>query len=407
MLDFAQLPPEINSALMYAGPGSGPMLAAANAWEALTSELLMTASSYLSVVTGLTDGPWLGRAAASMADAAGSQITWLNSTASHAEQAAALAVAAAAAYEAAFAATVPPPVIAANRALLATLLATNFLGQNTPAIAATEAQYLEIWAQDATAMYGYAGASAAASMLPPFDPAAPTTSPGGLAAQGAAVAQAVGTSAAADTQELSALTEAMPGTLLGLSGPQPAANPLANLFGGGSMELDGMGGAFLETLAGSSTLHAGTPIDMFKEWVGPSRLFITIFKDLEGLTHSMAPKAVTSAAKVAEGVAHAAGALPATLSGTGVGGAAGAVGKAVTVGALSVPQAWAGVAPTAPPAMATLTGLETAAAAEPATHAVGGLPMAGNGLGRGLAANFAAPRYGFKPAVVTHPPAGG
>jgi len=35
-------------------------------------------------------------------------------------------------------------------------IATNILGQNTPAIAATEAQYMEMWAQDAAAMYGYA-----------------------------------------------------------------------------------------------------------------------------------------------------------------------------------------------------------------------------------------------------------
>jgi PPE-repeat protein len=59
-----------------------------------------------------------------------------------------------AAYEAAFAMTVPPPVIAANRALLLMLVATNFLGQNTPAIMATEAEYAEMWAQDAGAMSG-------------------------------------------------------------------------------------------------------------------------------------------------------------------------------------------------------------------------------------------------------------
>ena len=62
------------------------------------------------------------------------------------------AKAAVAAYEAAFAATVPPPVIEANRALLMMLIATNILGQNTPAIAATEADYMEMWAQDSAAM---------------------------------------------------------------------------------------------------------------------------------------------------------------------------------------------------------------------------------------------------------------
>lgn len=53
MLDFAQLPPEVNSALMYAGPGSGPMLAAAAAWEALAAELQTTASTYDALITGL------------------------------------------------------------------------------------------------------------------------------------------------------------------------------------------------------------------------------------------------------------------------------------------------------------------------------------------------------------------
>lgn len=139
MLDFAQLPPEVNSALMYAGPGSGPMLAAAAAWEALAAELQTTASTYDALITGLADGPWQGSSAASMVAAATPQVAWLRSTAGQAEQAGSQAVAAASAYEAAFFATVPPPEIAANRALLMALLATNFLGQNTAAIAATEA----------------------------------------------------------------------------------------------------------------------------------------------------------------------------------------------------------------------------------------------------------------------------
>jgi PPE-repeat protein len=174
-MDFAFLPPEINSGRMYEGPGSGPLLAAAAAWDGIATELHTAAASYGSVISELTAGPWLGAASAAMTAAAEPYVAWMRSTATQAEQTATQAKAAAAAYEVTFAAMVPPLVIAANRALLQALVSTNLFGQNTPAIAATETLYAEMWAQDATAMYGYAGASACATTLPPFTPAPQTT----------------------------------------------------------------------------------------------------------------------------------------------------------------------------------------------------------------------------------------
>ena len=102
--------------------------------------------------------------------------------------------------------TVPPPVIEANRALLMALIATNFFGQNTPAIMATEALYAEMWAQDAAAMYGYAGASAAASQVTPFATPPQTTSQDATSGQAAAVAQASGTSAGNAAQTTASTT---------------------------------------------------------------------------------------------------------------------------------------------------------------------------------------------------------
>jgi PPE-repeat protein len=174
-MDFAFLPPEINSGRMYDGPGSGSMLAAAAAWDGLAAELHSTATSYGSVISELSAGPWLGAASAAMTSAAAPYVAWMRSTAGQAEQTAIQAKAAAAAYEVTFAAMVPPPVIDANRALLQALVATNLFGQNSPAIAATETLYAEMWAQDATAMYGYAGTSASATTLTSFTPAPQTT----------------------------------------------------------------------------------------------------------------------------------------------------------------------------------------------------------------------------------------
>ena len=192
-MDFGIYPPEINSGRMYTGPGSGPMLAAAQAWGSLADELYTAVGAYQSAVSDLTSGAWSGPSSAAMSAAAGTYVEWLSATAAQAEQTAAQARAAAAGYEAAFAMTVPPPAIAANRSLLAVLVATNFLGINTPAIAATEALYAEMWAQDALAMYGYAGSSAAATALSPFTSPQQNTDPGGTASQGAAVSQATST----------------------------------------------------------------------------------------------------------------------------------------------------------------------------------------------------------------------
>ncbi len=202
MFEFGAIPPEINSGRMYMGPGSAPMMAAASAWDGLAAELGAAATGYGSVTTELTGGPWVGPASASMMSAAAPYVMWLSAAAARAEETANQARAAAGAYETAFAMTVPPPVIAANRSLLLTLIATNFFGQNTPAIAATEAQYLEMWAQDAAAMYGYLASSLTASQLVPFDSPPQTSNPNAGAEQAMAAAQA----ATAQPQLVSAAT---------------------------------------------------------------------------------------------------------------------------------------------------------------------------------------------------------
>src|SRR5271155_787733 len=97
--------------------------------------------------------------------------------------------------------TGPPPVVVANRSVLSALVAANFFCQNTPAIAATEAQYAEMWAQDAVAMYGYAGSSKASSVPNPLTSPQQNTNPGGTATQGVAVGQGM-TSPAGNAQSI-------------------------------------------------------------------------------------------------------------------------------------------------------------------------------------------------------------
>ncbi|OBK48132.1 hypothetical protein A5655_04680 [Mycobacterium sp. 1081908.1] len=168
-MNFSVLPPEINSARIFSGAGSAPMLEAAAAWDALASELGSAASSFSSVTSGLTEQAWRGPAAAAMTAAAAPYAGWLSAAASQATGAAGQARTVAGAFEAALAATVHPLQVSANRNGFVQLVMSNLFGQNAPAIAAAEAEYEQMWAQDVAAMVGYhAGASAAGGALGPL-----------------------------------------------------------------------------------------------------------------------------------------------------------------------------------------------------------------------------------------------
>ncbi|MBY0388372.1 MAG: PPE family protein [Mycobacterium pseudokansasii] len=349
MTDFGALPPEINSGRMYVGAGAGPMLAAAAAWDELAAELQSVAASYRSIVESLTVGPWTGPSSIAMAAAAAPYLAWINTTGAQAEQAAAQAAVAAAAYETAFAATVPPPVIAANRALLMTLIATNIFGQNTPAIAATEAEYLEMWAQDAAAMYAYASSSATAAQLTPFTEPPQTTNPSAAAAQSAAVAPATGTAAASDiTTQLSQLIAAVPNALQSLASttslPTAAPSLPGSLFPALPpwlvTDIENWN-IIMATLNGPYSLQGLAAIPG-----GPFLSFGQVYayaQNGQGLQAFFAPsKPITGA------LAPIADSLGANLTSSSAGGGGpvtGAMGRAALVGSMSVPQGWTQAAP--------------------------------------------------------------
>jgi PPE-repeat protein len=383
-MDFAVVPPEINSALIYTGPGSGPMLAAAAAWAALAADLISTASSYQAVIAELTAGPWLGPTSAAMATAAAPYMAWMRTTASQAEQAANQAKAAATAYETAFAETVPPPVVSANRALLVALVTTNIFGQNTPAIATTETQYAEIWAQDTSAMYGYAGSAASATTLAPFTSPPSSTNTDGQANQAAAVTQATGT-AAGDVQSTvlsaqQALT-AIPATLSGLASAAPAAalspTDLLNL-------LSDLIAIFFDLPANVAGLGADTPLQLVSFYPDVASYYVGLHTDQlvsswGGIEDwpGTAPVPVTPIT-----------AIPSPGSLVSAGSVSAGMADANTVGKLSVPAGWTGAAPALRAAGLALPATSTAAAAAASSGGAGSLwgQMATAGMaGRAMA----------------------
>jgi PPE-repeat protein len=353
MFDFGALPPEINSGRMYVGPGSGPLLAASAAWDSLAAELQSTAASYGSTIESLTVGPWTGPSSMAMAAAALPYVSWIQATGAQAEQAATQAALAAGAYEAAFAATVPPPVIATNRALLTVLIATNILGQNTPAIAATEADYSEMWAQDAAAMYAYAGSSSTASQLTSFTEPPQTTNVAGALAQPAAATS--NPAASSISSQLIALIQSIPTWLQNLgtnitSLPTTATNfaqglAVPNLFNipavpaSVTTDLTNLNTFFSAITSQSYSLQGLTSI--------PGGPFLSFGQTYAYAQNGQSLVAFGTPAKAAAGaLAPLTSGAPANLTAAfGATPVSGSLGKAALVGSMSVPQGWTEAVP--------------------------------------------------------------
>ncbi len=394
VLDYAALPPEVNSGRMYAGAGAGPLMAAASSWGSLGAELQQIAASYDSVVANLTSDEWTGPSSQTMVAAVTPLITWLQQTGAAAEHAATQATASAVAYETAFAATVPPPVIAANRALLAALVATNFLGINTPAIMATEAHYAEMWAQDAGAMYGYSASSSAASTLTPITTPMPaTTGTAGIAQAAAAPAAATDPLQTLITDLQNALA-GLSSTGTGLGGATGPVDALGQIIGIPSVE---------NTVNGAVNTAAWFVMNTIPTAVSLGHTL--------GVVGSVPAVAVTASditpvgAGLGTGVALAgAGSGAAGLSGVGMAAEAPAVlasaGQAGSVGGLTVPASWS----SATPEGASLAGSGWTGGVEepaPVSAVPAGMPAMANAGRAGL--GFGGPRYGVKPTVMPKP----
>lgn len=398
MLDFGAIPPEINSALMYSGPGSGPLMAAASAWSELAAELSSAATGYDKVLTTLSGEEWLGPASTLMAQAAFPYVAWLSATANQAEQAATQARLAAAAYETAIAATVPSPLIAANRVELNQLLTTNVLGQNAAAIAANEAQYGQMWAQDATAMYGYAGQSATATKLMPFTAAPQVASPTAQAQQATAVTSGAGTAGTAQST-LTQLINGLPNQLQSLASPLSSvqSNPLLTeiwfLLSGQNTLPNNLGTLVTGYNSYSALWYNTEGLPYFS--VGMANFGVQIAKT----TGAIGGAAPAAAAAVPKGL----GGLGGMLGGGGSTSAG--LGNAASIGKLSVPPAWAEAGPatghTGPLVVENLAPA-TSDAGGPG-NLLGGMPLVGPGMGQA----GASPKYGLRPTVMTRPPFAG
>jgi len=387
VFDFAARPPEVNSTLIYSGAGAGPMMAAAASFGSLSSELSTNATAYESVLQELSS-QWTGPSSTAMVASAQQNIEWLQTTSAQLSEAAAKATASAAAYEAAFAASIPPPVVFANRAQLAMLVATNILGQNTPAIAANEAMYGEFWAQDATAMSTYAASAATTAQVTPLTEPTQSTNPGGSGAQSAAVSSAAATNGA--NSGANGLLSSLQSASSAAAQPADVTSELTNLYNA----IQGFWGVPLISNGFNS-------LDVTLSWC-----IMMMASALGTLNHFVAgaPFGVTigDAQPLGAGLG-----FGTTLAGStsGVGGATLAgMGSAGSVGGMSVPASWA---PSTPATLAAnesvLSGSGWTAAADEAATGTGGAPgimpgMASAGGKSGL--GIGGPRYGTKPKVM-------
>jgi PPE-repeat protein len=396
-MDLGALPPEVSSALIYSGPGSSSLTAAASAWNSVAAELASTAQGLDKVVVQLASEEWMGPASAAMVAAVQPYVAWVETTAGQAEHAAAQALSAAAAFETVFASVVPPPLIAVNRTELAQAMQTNVLGLNNSVIAQLESQYAEFWAQNASSLYSYAASSAAATKISAFTDAPTIANP---------AAALSSTASSAASSPATSIQSWLQGLLTNL---QSRIQSLTNPFIGNTASSKSALTEIWFLLTGQTVLptNIGTLVNGYSPYAG-------FFYNTEGLPYfsvgmgNFGTQIAKSAGWLGGAAPAAAAAVPKGIA--GLGGAGGQVAAGLGHGAhmagLTVPNSWPGATlPSAAKPMAAIPVSEPITSGESgAGNLVGGMPMGGMGAGRGAGAG---PRYGFKPTVMTRPMSAG
>jgi PPE-repeat protein len=384
-------PPEITSALIHAGPGAGSLIEAAGAWQRLAVELENSAAVYVSSLSSLVES-WKGSSSVAMSEAVQPYLTWLRTTAQQAQQMGIGAESAAVAHTAVRSSVVPPAQVTANRTRLARLLATNTFGLNTAAIAATEDEYMTMWANNSAAMARYQAASAQATNLPKFSSPLTTTNPEGQANQANAVSLAAGNSAGtAGTNVQAAVSN--------LAGTATPFDPNTSWFG------------YFSTW-GNQFISSGFPINMLS-YLAQN----TSAQALQGVGGDIGAGLSEGEGALAASVTRLASAFQAAApAGAGIAPSA-AMGTGVMVGKLSAPPAVVGLLP------ATQMPVTLASAASPlpaAESAFTGMPLmpmmapsasssAGSGWRKRKQQRFEDQEYsaGTPTKVVHRPPSGG
>lgn len=336
-MDYGTLPPEITAALIHSGPGAGSLIEASAVWQRLGIELEDSLPNYALVLSSLTES-WQGPSSTAMAQAVDPYIAWLRTTAHQCERLGSSLRAVTAAFELACRTVVFPVQVTANRTRLARLVATNWLGTNSVAIAETDAQYEGMWMNNSSAIYRYAATSAQATQLPQFSPPPAIANPAAAAAQTGAVPAAAAAPAQSTVGDLLTSLLGTPGGFDPHAGWFGLANTYANQFIASGFPIN-----LLSYIAQTNTANA-----------------------LQGVGGEVGQGLAEGQAALSAAEADLAGAIRAVGSGAAP---AAAVGVGVSMGRLTMPPAVLGML------TASHTPVQLASAVSPLAAGESGLPF--------------------------------